>query len=191
MIVTRKTFCRFCHVFCGMEVDVDPEGNRIVAVRGDPDNAVTRGYTCMKGRAELERIYHPDRLLASLKRQDGRRVTIDAEQALDEIAEKVRAIVDRHGPRSVAVYAGWVAHRSSAGGPWFLAHWLEALGSPSLCTSFTIDSPSLLVSYMRLFGGVVAVNLFDIHRADVAMFVGTNPVVSHMPTLLQINRSSA
>jgi len=185
MIETKKTFCRFCHVFCGMEVDV--EDNRVVDVRGDPDNPVTRGYTCMKGRAELERIYHPERLLASEKRVDGRRVEIAPEQALDEIAEKVREIVDKYGPRSVAVYAGCGAHRTSAGGPWFLARWLEALGSPSLYTSFTIDSPSLLVAYMRLFGGIVAVNLFDIARADVAMFVGTNPVVSHMPTMPQSN----
>jgi anaerobic selenocysteine-containing dehydrogenase len=44
MIETRKTFCRFCHVFCGLEVDV--EDNRVVAVRGDHDNPVSEGYTC-------------------------------------------------------------------------------------------------------------------------------------------------
>ena len=62
MIETRKSFCRFCHVFCGVEVDV--EEGRVLAVRGDPDNAVSQGYTCQKGRAEVERIYHPDRLLS-------------------------------------------------------------------------------------------------------------------------------
>ena len=67
MIETKKSFCRACHVYCGMEVDI--EDNRVVAVRGDPDNAVTQGYTCMKGRAEVERIYHPDRLLAVVVRQ--------------------------------------------------------------------------------------------------------------------------
>ncbi len=185
MIETKKTFCRFCHVFCGMEVDV--KDNRVVAVRGDPDNAVTRGYTCIKGRAELERIYHPERLLATTKQVDGHREEIAAEQALDEIAEKVREIVDRYGPRSVAVYAGCGAHRSSAGGPWFLSKWLKALGSPSMYTCFTVDSPSLPVGMSRLFGGVVPVNLFDIARADVAMFVGTNPTVSHMPVMPQSN----
>ena len=74
MIETKKTFCRYCHVFCGREVDV--EDNRVLAVRGDPDNAVTHGYTCQKGRAELERIYHPDRLLSPKKRVDGHAIDI-------------------------------------------------------------------------------------------------------------------
>lgn len=185
MIETRKSFCRFCHVYCGIEVDV--EDNRVLAVRGDPDNAVSQGYTCMKGRAELERIYHPDRLLSPLKRVNGNREDIALEQALDEIAQKLRKIVDQHGPRAVAAYAGCGAHRTSAGGPWFLGKWLEALGSPSLYTSFTIDSPGLLVGYYRLFGGPLPVNLFDIANADVTMFVGTNPVVSHMPNMPQSN----
>jgi anaerobic selenocysteine-containing dehydrogenase len=185
MIETKKSFCRACHVFCGIEVDV--EDNRVVAVRGDPDNAVSQGYTCMKGRAEVERLYHPDRLLACKKRAGGRRVDIDTGKALDEITAKLAEIVDRHGPGAVAAYCGCGAHRTSAGGPWFVSKWMEALGSPALYTSFTIDSPSLVVSYFRLFGGVVPVNLFDIANAEVAMFVGTNPVVSHMPNIPQSN----
>ena len=63
MLETKKTFCRFCHVFCGLEVDV--EDNKVIAVRGDHDNPVSEGYTCPKGRAEAERINHPDRLRRS------------------------------------------------------------------------------------------------------------------------------
>ena len=185
MMETRKSFCRFCHVYCGIEVDV--EHDRVLAVRGDPDNAVSQGYTCLKGRAELERLYHPDRLLSSLKRVDGRLIRTTPAQALDEIAAKLREIVKQYGPGAVAVYGGCGAHRTSAGGPWFLGKWLEALGSPRLYTSFTIDSPSLLVGYYRLFGGPLPVNVFDIANADVAMFVGTNPVVSHMPSMPQSN----
>ena len=185
MIQTFKSFCRFCHVFCGVEVDV--ENDRVLAVRGDPDNAVSQGYTCMKGRAEVERIYHPHRLLSSRKRVDGKWEGIAAEKALDEIAEKLGKIVDRYGPGAVAAYGGCGAHRTSAGGPRFMSKWMEALGSPRLYTSFTIDSPSLVVAYFRLFGGVAAINLFDVANADVAMFVGTNPVVSHMPNIPQSN----
>lgn len=185
MMETRKSFCRFCHVFCGIEVDV--ENDRVVAVRGDPDNAVTQGYTCMKGRAEMERIYHPDRLLSSRKRVNGGWEDIGAERALDEIADKLRAIVDRYGPGAVAAYGGCGAHRTSAGGPRTMSKWMEALGSEKFYTSFTIDSPSLLVAYFRLFGGIMATNLFDIANADVTMFVGTNPVLSHMPNMPQSN----
>ena len=44
---------------------MDVEEGRVLAVRGDPDNAVSQGYTCRKGRAEVERIYHPDRKMAA------------------------------------------------------------------------------------------------------------------------------
>jgi anaerobic selenocysteine-containing dehydrogenase len=160
-------------------VEVDVEGDRVIAVRGDRENAVSEGYTCPKGRAEVERIHHPDRLLSPRKRIDGRMVAIQPEQALDEIAQRLREIVDRHGPRAVAVYVGCGGHRTSTGGPWFVRKWLDALGSPGLYTSLTIDSPSLFLAGHRFFGGPVPANLFDIANADVAMFVGTNPVASH------------
>jgi len=185
MMETRKSFCRFCHASCGIEVDV--EENRILAVRGDPDNVVSEGYTCIKGRAELERIYHPDRLLAPRKIADGHQIEIPADKALDEIAERLKQIIDKHGPRSVAAYVGCGGYRNSAGGPWYASKFIEALGSPSMYTCFTIDSPGFSVALFRMFGGPVPVSLFDVPRADVAMFVGVNPIDSKQLIMPQSN----
>jgi anaerobic selenocysteine-containing dehydrogenase len=196
MIETRKSFCRFCHVFCGLEVDVevplgdDDKAARIVAVRGDRENAVTRGYTCQKGRAEVERIHHPDRLLAPEKRDGSGWSQLPKSQALDEVAERLGEIVDRYGPDSVAVYTGCGGHRTSAGGPWFVQRWLSALGSSKMYTSYTIDSPSLTIAGNRLFGGPVPVNLLDVDRADCVMFVGTNPAASHQLNMAQSSPSA-
>ncbi len=165
---TKKTFCRFCHVFCGLEVDV--EDNRVIAVRGDHDNPVSEGYTCPKGRAEVERINHPERLRASQKRVAGTFQDIDSGQAVDEIGAKLKQIVEEHGPESVAVYVGCGGHRSAAGGPWYVAKWLEAFGSPRLYTSLTIDSPSLIIAYDRLFGGPLPLGVFDIDHADLDFY---------------------
>ncbi len=182
---TKKTFCRFCHVFCGLEVDV--EDNKVIAVRGDHDNPVSEGYTCPKGRAEVERINHPDRLRHSQKRVDGRFTDIDTLQAIDEIGEKLKKIVEEHGPESVAVYVGCGGHRTSAGGPWYVDKWLRSFGSKRLYTSLTIDSPSLIIAYDRLFGGPLPLGVFDIDHAESALFVGTNPTVSHQWTMPQSN----
>lgn len=184
---THKTFCRFCHVFCGLEVDV--ADGEVVAVRGDRDNEVTRGYSCQKGRAEAERIHHPDRLHSSRRRDGDGWADVAREQALDEVAEKLRAIVAEHGPDAVAVYTGCGGHRTSAGGPWFVRRFLQALGSTRMYTSFTIDSPSLAIAGNRFFGGPVPCNLLDVDRAECAMFVGTNPARSHQLNMVQSSPS--
>ena len=188
MIETRKSFCRFCHVFCGVEVDI--EDGRVVDIRGDRDNPVSQGYTCLKGRADAERLYHPERLRASRKRTGEDWADIESTRALDEIGAKLRAIVDRHGPRSVAVYVGDGGHRTSAADPSFVRKWLDALGSPGLYTSYTVDSPSLAVATNRLFGAPLPLGVLDITHADVVMFVATNPTISHLMSMPQSNPSA-
>jgi anaerobic selenocysteine-containing dehydrogenase len=161
-----------------------------VAVRGDRENQVTRGYTCQKGRAEAERIHHPDRLTTPLRRDGDAFTPLSATRALDEVAERLSEIVERHGPDSVAVYTGCGGHRTSAGGPWFVRRWLDALGSSRMYTSFTIDSPSLAIAGNRFFGGPVPVNLLDVERAECVMFVGTNPAASHQLNMPQSSPSA-
>ena len=180
---TIKTFCRFCHAFCGMEADV--VDNQIVALRGDADHLVSQGYSCSKGRAEIERITHPDRVLSAKKRVDGELVSLPSEKALDEIADRLNEIIAEHGPHSVAIYVGGGGHRTAAGGPWFSRRFLDGLGSRSMYTAFTIDSPSLPVAMTRLFGAPLPVQMLDLDHAEVAMFVGTNPLVSHFMTMPQ------
>lgn len=182
---SKKTFCRFCHVFCGLEVDV--ADNRVMAVRGDKDNPISEGYTCPKGRSEVDRINHADRLRTCQKRSAEGLSPIETTQALDEIGSKLQKIIDEHGPDAVAVYSGCGGHRTAAGGPWFVGKWLEALGSRSMYTSYTIDSPALTIAMSRLFGAPMPFGTPDIEHSDVAMFVATNPTVSHQWTMHQSN----
>ena len=51
-ITTHKTFCRFCHAYCAIEVDV--EDGKPIKVRGDTEDPVYGGYTCLKGRELTE-----------------------------------------------------------------------------------------------------------------------------------------
>jgi formate dehydrogenase len=48
----RVTFCRVCEPLCGLIATV--EGYRLVSLRGDPDNAHSRGFVCTKGVAMAE-----------------------------------------------------------------------------------------------------------------------------------------
>jgi anaerobic selenocysteine-containing dehydrogenase len=174
VVETKKSFCRMCHAFCAVEVDV--EDNKAIAVRGDADNPVFGGYTCIKGRNMPEQHNHPDRLRAALKRMpDGSFQPISSEQAMDEVAAKLREIIDRDGPRAVATYNGTYAYLY-AGLLTTAKAWHKGIGSPSMYNSASIDQPGKAIAMMRhgIWGG--GDQSFD--SADVYMMVGCNPVVS-------------
>ena len=112
-VTTHKTFCRFCHAYCAIEVDV--EDGKPIEVRGDVDDPVYGGYTCIKGRQLPEQYTTPARISKSLKRlPNGDFEEIDTDQAMDEIAEKVKQLMGDHGARSIATYVGSYGYQNSA-----------------------------------------------------------------------------
>ena len=175
-IETKKTYCRFCHANCPMLAEV--ENNRLLSVRPDTDNEVFGGYTCIKGRQLPEQQYLPERILTSLKKNaDGSRTAISSAQALDEIADKLKAILDKHGPRSIASYNGTVSFQNSATHPVAKA-WHVALDSPSYYTSITIDQPAKVgIGQARM--GFWAGGSHTWTDSNVALIIGNNTLVSH------------
>ena len=171
---THTSICRFCHANCGILVDV--EDGRPVRVQGDPDNPAYFGFTCAKGRALPEQHGHADRLLQSQKRdEEGGYGSIPSEAAMDEIAERIAAIVAEHGPRSVALYPGTYSGPHPASIPAGVGFML-GLGSRMVFTSAAIDQPGKHVAnaiHGRWLGGS---HVFD--ESDVWMLVGNNPLIS-------------
>lgn len=171
---TRTSICRFCHANCGILVEL--EGGRPVRVTGDPDNPAYHGFTCAKGRSLPDQHAHPDRLLHSQKRgADGRFAPIASARAMDEVAERLRAIVDDHGPRAVALYPGTYSGPHPASIP-AGAGFMVGLGSRMIFTSAAIDQPGKHVAnaiHGRWLGGS---DVFD--ESDVWMLVGNNPLIS-------------
>jgi len=172
-ISTHKSFCRFCHACCAIDVDV--ADGKVVKVRGDRGNSMFRGYTCIKGRELPAQHNHPDRLRSSLRRKGDEFEEISSEQALDEIAERVRAIIDEHGPRAVAVYCGTGAYQCATGLNVAKA-WMKGLGSPSFYSSVTIDQPAKVVISTQIGMWQGGVQSFE--SADVVMMIGNNPLIS-------------
>ena len=171
---THTSICRFCHANCGILVDV--EDGRPVRVQGDPDNPAYFGFTSAKGRALPEQHGHADRLLQSQKRdEEGGYGSIPSEAAMDEIAERIAAIVAEHGPRSVALYPGTYSGPHPASIPAGVGFML-GLGSRMVFTSAAIDQPGKHVAnaiHGRWLGGS---HVFD--ESDVWMLVGNNPLIS-------------
>jgi anaerobic selenocysteine-containing dehydrogenase len=172
---THRTFCRFCHANCAMLVDV--EHGRATAVRGDPEDPMFGGYTCIKGRQLAEAHNSPERLRACQVRQvDGAFAPVSTEAALDEIATRLRSIIDKHGPHAVAIYGGTYAFQNSAG-VGAIAAFACGLGTRNIYTSVTLDQPAKVYTTLRYGYWEGGMHSFD--TADVCFMIGNNPIVSH------------
>ena len=94
------TACVICNHNCGIRVDV--EDGRIAAVRADETSPITRGYMCNKGFSIPHYVEHAQRLTEPLRRRpDGSFEPVAWDDALDEIAERLRAIHAEHGGNAI------------------------------------------------------------------------------------------
>jgi anaerobic selenocysteine-containing dehydrogenase len=169
----EKSFCRLCFGFCGMDVTIDDNG-RVLQVRGDRENPLTRGYACVKGLDAPEALYSEARIVRPLKRVGDRQVEIGLEQALDEIAEKMKAIIDEDGPQSLGVFTGtgmMGANTAIYGWPGLAA----SIGTQRFST-MTVDQSAKWVAMERL--GTWPAGRQPFIGADVWLFAGCNPLVS-------------
>jgi anaerobic selenocysteine-containing dehydrogenase len=171
---THASICRFCAANCPILVEI--EDGRPIRVTGNRSSPLFDGFCCSRGQALPEHITSPSRLLRPLRRTaDGSHGVIASTAAIAEIADRIRAIVDRHGPSSVAIYHGTHSTANPASTPVSLA-WMRALGSPMLFNSGTIDQPGKNVAAALLGSWDAGVHPFL--GADVWMLVGANPLVS-------------
>jgi anaerobic selenocysteine-containing dehydrogenase len=88
---------------------VDVEGDRAVAIGGDPGHRFTQGFLCVKVNHYLERVYSPQRILHPMRRVgrkgEGRFERISWDEALDTIASRLRAVIREHGPQAIMPYS--------------------------------------------------------------------------------------
>ncbi len=170
----KRSFCRICHAACPIDVEFD--GDQVVKIHGVEDDPLFEGYTCIKGRQLPDQIHHPDRLREVLKRMpDGHYEPIPSEQAMDEIAEKMGAILAEHGGRAVATYTGTGGYQNAPSDP-VARSFHKAIDSLSYYTSVTIDQPMKRTAVMRI--GAWAGGPQNFTELDVLLAIGYNPMVS-------------
>lgn len=170
----KHSFCRICSGNCGVNITV--ENGRLVDVRGDHDDPMSLGYTCVKGIQAVAAHYAPDRVLQPLKRQpDGSFAPIDIEVALDEIAAKLRQLLESDGPESIGAYRGGGAFLNDAATN-VSRDFLDAIGSHKFFSTITIDQSAKVVTAGRL--GVWQGGRQPFDTCDVILMVGSNPLVS-------------
>jgi anaerobic selenocysteine-containing dehydrogenase len=158
-----------------MVVTVD-EQEQIVAIRPDREDPISKGFACYKGLQAPEAHHAEHRVLHPLKRRaDGSFERIGLEQALDEIAAKVREIVDRDGPEAIAGYRG-TGSGMNASGCFSLDGLLNPLGTPKIFSATTIDQSCKIIAMGRI--GFWPPGPHPLRGSDAVLLIGTNPLVS-------------
>lgn len=97
------TICGYCGVGCAIELET--EGNRVVAVNPSHASDANSGNLCVKGRFGMDFIHHPDRLTTPLIRRGGKNGKLEAaswDEAIALVAGRFNEIKAKHGPHALA-----------------------------------------------------------------------------------------
>ena len=175
---TVRTVCQACHCECGVLAVV--KDGKVIKVKGDPDHPMNRGFICVKGKAEPERLYHPDRLKYPLRRQgargEGKWERISWDKALGGIAEALTEVKEKYGPEAIAALHGTGPRASLCSSllPF-------ALGSPN---RISIDlhicfAPSLVAEGVTVGHSIMMEQGPDYREANCIVVWGANPLASH------------
>ncbi|MBM3562113.1 MAG: nitrate reductase [Alphaproteobacteria bacterium] len=174
---TRST-CPYCGVGCGVLASPGK------SVSGDPAHPANFSRLCSKGSALDETLGLDGRLLYPMAHQaNGALARVSWDAALDEAADGLRRIIDRHGPDAVAVYLSgqlltedyYVANKLMKG----------FIGSANVDTNSRLCMASTVAGHKRAFGADVVPGCYeDLDQADLIVLVGSNAAWCH-PILFQ------
>ena len=171
--------------FCGLKVTVRGEHIAKIEAADFPDDRYRR--ICLKGISHVQMAAHPDRLLVPLKRRgergSGQWDRIPWDQALDEIATRIREISSVHSPRSMMFfpYSGQLSVLNGMSGIYLrLASVLRASGTS--LNQFGLDSavPSGIEDTFGKGSGYLANDFADLPNSRLVLIWGGDPVQSRM-----------
>jgi len=104
------TTCFNCESACGLLAYIDKDSLNVQKFEGNPEHPGSRGRNCAKGPATLNQITDPDRILYPLKRAgrrgEGKWVQVSWDEALDDIAGRIRKAIVEGRPNEVMYHVG-------------------------------------------------------------------------------------
>ncbi|MDQ5767046.1 molybdopterin-containing oxidoreductase family protein [Thiothrix subterranea] len=140
--VVKSTTCYECDANCLFDVTIDASG-RAIKVEGLPN--------CPRGQLQLERQYHPDRLLYPLKRVgakgSGEFERISWEEALDTITAALQKTKAQYGAPAVGFFAGYTKEARPQ-----LQRLAHAFGSPNYLTESGCCFSATMVAEKLTYG---------------------------------------
>ncbi len=168
---------------CSLGCSTIPGGRYRELQRVKPGiNRETNGFfICDRGRFGYDHVNHPERPRQA--RLDGQQATVDA--ALTAAAQRVRQMVEQHGPDSVA-FVGSARTSLEAGA--LLAEWAKRTGSPHLLFETHRErdrAARILVDRL----GDRACSLAELQQSDLLLLIGTDLIAEGPMAALAVRQA--
>ncbi len=173
---THHRICPLCEACCGLEIKA--EGTKIISIRGDENDVLSRGYICPKAVALKDLHVDPDRLRTPLIKRNGVHVPATWDEAFAEIERRLPPLLAAHGRNSVGIAAGNPSSHK-IGLINYFGKLARALGTQNVFSASTLDQMPKQLASGLMFGHWLSVALPDIERTDLLIVMGANPAVSN------------
>jgi anaerobic selenocysteine-containing dehydrogenase len=170
-ILVKKSICTICDPLsqCGLNLYV--KDGQIIKVEGSKENPRNEGTLCSKGSATRQYVYSPERLKTPLQRVgprgSGEYRPISWNEAMEQIARKLKGYKQDFGPESVAFYCGYTKWLRP-----FLKRLAHSFGSPNYLTESSTCAEAMNMAQKLNFGSTTTP---DIKNSECLMVWSANP----------------
>lgn len=168
--------CTLCEAMCG--IAIEHEAGRILSIRGDEQDVLSRGHICPKAVALQDVQEDEDRLRRPLLRSGAGWREIAWPEAYDIVERRIRSVQREHGRDAVASYLGNPTVHS-LGALLFAPAMARALGSRNRYTATSVDQLPHHVAAQQMFGHGLLLPVPDLDRTDHLLILGANPAASN------------
>ncbi len=161
---------------CGLTLEV--EAGRILSIRGDKEDPLSRGFLCPKATALQDIHEDPDRLRFPVRRTADGWQRVSWKQALDETAERLLRLQAEHGADAVAAYVGNPTVHN-LGTLLLGVPFVKALGTHNRFSATSVDQLPHHLAALLMFGHQLLLPIPDVDRTAFLLVLGANPAVSN------------
>jgi anaerobic selenocysteine-containing dehydrogenase/Fe-S-cluster-containing hydrogenase component 2 len=173
----RPGGCNLCFNCCSTNFHF--QGDKLVRITGNPDDPVLKGKVCPKSQMTVQFYNNENRLTQPLKRVgergEGKFEPISWDQALDEIADKLRAVRDEWGADALAMFVGTRTGIITKAG--YSRLFAQMWGTPNIEGTDPFCAAGKSVAYLLTQGNVGNGNSYtenDIGSAEMYVYFGDN-----------------
>ncbi|HEB90899.1 MAG TPA: twin-arginine translocation signal domain-containing protein [Deltaproteobacteria bacterium] len=178
------TICFGCTTHCGVIGWV--QDDRVRLVEGNPLDPNSQGTICSKANGMISYTDYPERILYPMRRVGprggGRWKRISWDQALDEIADRMRPLREAGTPERFVFHYG----RDKTKG--FSKRFTDAFGTPNRLNRRSICSSNRRAPLMSFYGREFEWESQDLERTKYVLNFGGNPMEAYQGGLFMRKR---